>query len=114
MEARDIICMFEESGYKGRHGDVIIVADDDAKPDGAVRQDRVLAFGEVTGHSHQIVRGSAKVRDVANSVAQRLVEVTELSYLDHEEHKTSRLPKGTYRSGIQAQWTPEGLRRVED
>lgn len=114
MRARDIISMFEKSKYLGRHGDVVIVQDDTAEASGEVRKDRILAFGEVTGHSHQIVRGSTKVRDVANAVAQRLVEVAKLSYLDHEEHKTSRLPKGKYRSGIQAQWTPEGLRRVQD
>jgi hypothetical protein len=114
MEAKKIISLFEGAPFKGRHGDVIVVRDDGAK-DGAEKcPGKELAFGEVTGHAHRVTKGRAQVLKVANAVAQRLVKVAQAATVDHEEHTAQRLPKGTYRSGVQAQWTPEGLRRVED
>lgn len=113
MNAKQVIGMFEDAKFKGRHGDVVIVRDDGAKGDGK-KLGAVLAEGEATGHAHRIAKGKADVQAVANSVAQRLVNVAQAAVVDHEEHTAQKLPKGTYRSGIQAQWTPEGLRRVLD
>ncbi len=113
MNAKQIIKMFGAAKMLGRHGDVVIVRDDDAKADGKNCKG-VLAEGEATGHAHRIAKGRAQVIAVANAVAQRLVNVAQAAIVDHEEHTAQKLPKGTYRSGIQAQWTPEGLRRVVD
>lgn len=111
MNAKDIIKLFQEAPFKGRHGDVVIVRDDTVQGDG-VSKNRVLADGEATGHAHRVSR--AEVMGVVNSLVQRAITVKRADKVDHEEHKASALPKGKYRSGIQAQWTPEGLKRVID
>ena len=113
MNAKQIIKMFSSAKMLGRHGDVVIVQDDDATIDGKDCKG-VLAEGEMTGHAHRITKGRAQVVAVAGAVAQRLVKVAQAAVLDHEEHTAQKLPKRTYRSGIQAQWTPEGLRPVID
>jgi len=112
MKPKEIIALFKNSEIKARHGDVIIVSDPAAPIDGKECPDRALAYGEVTGHSHALTRG--KVLTVVNNLVQRTLIVGKLAKVDHEEHKASPLPKGTFRSGVQAQWTPEGLRRVQD
>lgn len=114
MNAKHIIELFDNASFRSRHGDVIIVRGESAAPGGEACPGKELAFGEVTGHAHRITKGRADVLKVANAVAQRLVNVARAATLDHEEHTAQQIPKGTYRSGVQAQWTPEGLRRVED
>lgn len=111
MDAKSIIKLFEEAPFKGRHGDVVIVRDDAVESDG-VSTNRVLADGEATGHAHRVSR--AEVTRVVNSLVQRAITVKRADKVDHEEHKASPLPKGKYRSGIQAQYTPAGLKRVID
>lgn len=111
MKATDIVNMFERASFKGRHGDVVIVNAGKCATEGT--RTNVLAEGEATGHAHRI--DSARAKRVADAVTQRLLTIAKKSVtLDHEEHKAQQIPKGTYRSGIQAQWTPEGLRRVAD
>ena len=114
MNAKQVIALFKKTEFLGRHGDVVIVRDQAASADGEPLKEKVLAYGEVTNHSHRIAKGRAQVVAVANAVAQRLVNVARAAVVDHEEHTAQKLPKGMYRSGIQAQWTPEGLRSVVD
>lgn len=110
MQAKEIVKLFQAED-KFRHGDVVIVRDDAVKGDGKDMRG-VLADGEVTGHAHRVSR--AHVQGVVNSLVQRAITVKKVDKVDHEEHVASPLPKGTFRSGVQAQWTPEGLKPVVD
>jgi hypothetical protein len=119
MKAKDVIKMFEQAAFKGRHGDVVIVQD--ATAEAGDKLPPVLAEGEVTGHAHRVAPASAKrkrpeVLRVADEATQRLLRIAKgaVAKVDHEEHTEKRVPAGQHRIGIQAQWTPEGLRRVVD
>lgn len=111
MKSSEVIKMFEGAEFKGRHGDVVIVRAEKCATEG--KPTNVLAEGEATGHAHRVDK--AKALKVANSVTQRLLSIARGAVtLDHEEHTAQKIPRGTYRTGIQSQWTPEGLKRVID
>lgn len=114
MKAQEITRMFRRATFLGRHGDVVLVQTDGATPptEATPLDAPVLAEGEVTGHAHRLDRG--EVRRVTGALFQRLAQLAQPTALDHEEHQRREVPAGTIRSGIQAQWTPEGLRRVVD
>jgi len=111
MNAKQIIEMFRRATFRGRHGDVVVVRDETARG-GENDPTRTLAEGEATGHAHRVDRG--EIRRVTEAVTQRILALGEAALLDHEEHKAQEIPIGTHRSAVQAQWTPEGLRRVQD
>lgn len=93
--------------------------------DGAI----VLAFGEVTGHKHQIAdwKGAAKIAKDAIGLAgrrarlliagngERYLEVGTTVTLKHEEHTPHKIPAGFYKLPVQMEHTTERvLRRVAD
>jgi hypothetical protein len=100
-------------------GDIILEKVKDATPgtpvtpdpDGAV----VLARGEVTGHRHAfydggvtLFRDDSLARDIPGGLYVGHVVVTEPSAdLQHEDHGTITLPKGTYRVRRQREYTSE-------
>src|SRR5688572_18032551 len=112
MKASDVIKMFEKAKFLGRHGDVVLVKAVRCKTEG--KPTPVLAEGELTGHAHRVDGATAK--RIAGQTVQRLLSVAKnaVAKVDHEEHKAQPIPAGTHRIGIQAQWTPEGLKRVVD
>lgn len=116
MKASEVIKLFNVAKRKARHGDVVIISDPSVKGESEIPP--VLADGEVTGHAHRVSaphRSKARVLKIANETVQRVLEVSGFcAKVDHEEHKANELPVGKYRSGVQAQWSPEGLRRVVD
>jgi len=100
-----------------RHGDVGLFAVA-ALPEGAIleRTERiVLAEGELTGHAHRIVAGTASLW---NAGEQRYVTVgAGGALLDHEEHGPLPLDEGTYECRIQRVFdylSEAGWRRVQD
>lgn len=112
MTPKQLLKWFDGAAFKARHGDVVIVRDAGAPQDGKDAKG-VVAEGEATGHAHRISK--AKVKHVIGDMLQRVVTVARGSgLLSHEEHKTNPLPKGTYRTGIQKQESPEGWTRVVD
>ncbi len=54
----------------------------------------VLAYGEATGHAHEIASGFAILFSLQNEV---YLNVTKISLLTHEEHATVEIPPGVYR-----------------
>lgn len=106
-----------------RQGDVKILKID-SLPEGEVKDARdtkgvaVLAYGEVTGHKHQITEGEVKfftVGDVNNLFAPKFLEVvSESAILTHEEHFPITLEKGLYEISIQREYFPEEIRNVAD
>lgn len=99
-----------------RQGDVLLVTVD-AIPADAQEQKRddgrvILAYGEVTGHCHQITEG--KKAKLWSAGAERFLQVMEKTALKHEEHDAAQLDVGIYRVAIQTEYTPAELRRVVD
>lgn len=96
-----------------RHGDILVAAAD-AIPEGATAlPTRVLALGEVTGHSHRIE--DPRTADVFEWRGVRYIRVNAPSArLVHEEHGPIVLPQGVYRTWHQREYTPGAIRRVID
>ena len=51
----------------------------------------ILAYGEVTGHSHKLIGGKVLKRD-----KQLYVQVEDSAELVHQEHRSIYLPQGLY------------------
>jgi hypothetical protein len=105
-----------------RQGDVKILKID-SLPEGEIKDARdngiaILAYGEVTGHKHQISQGDVKfftVGDANNLFAPKFLEVvSENAILTHEEHFAITLEKGLYEVSIQREYFPEEIRNVAD
>lgn len=81
----------------------------------------ILAYGEVTSHAHAI-----KARKVVKSPYRQEtalnapIQVSELEIqqalaaLEHEEHATITLERGSYRVIRQREYSPEAIRNVID
>ena len=89
----------------------------DPGPDGAA----VLAEGEMTGHRHAIYgqitmfRDDGLARDIPNGLYVGHVRVDgPCARIQHEEHDTVTLPKGTYRVSRQRELEPKDARIVAD
>lgn len=96
-----------------RHGDVMVgqveVLPENAKKRGNV----VLAYGEITGHSHRIADPrTAETFEVDGQIYLKVTAPKAL--LVHEEHATIELPQGIYRVWQQREYTPERIRTVYD
>jgi hypothetical protein len=96
-----------------RHGDVLI-ATTQAVPAGARRQPgTVVAYGEVTGHSHRFQEaGAVELWDHDGILFVNVL--AEVATIVHEEHKPISFPRGVYRVWMQREYTPEAIRRVAD
>ena len=100
-----------------RQGDVLLVRisdETDAPTRGAalVKRDKgriILAYGEVTGHSHAITDTWAKLFDLMNG--ERELVLPKESTLSHEEHGVLVIEPGTYRVTIQREYVPNELPR---
>lgn len=101
-----------------RQGDVLIVPIASIPNKSSLKRTKrcTLALGEVTGHHHSILDGSAiGFADDEQSLA-KYIEVTSESGapLTHQEHDTIVLPEGSYKVIGQVEYTPERLQRVAD
>lgn len=101
--------------FMARQGDVLVVevksipkAAKDITPDGPL----VLAFGEVTTHSHAIYEPT-KAR-LLDHQAERYLQVLSDATLRHEEHGAIILRAGRYQQAFQVQEQGDEVRRVED
>lgn len=97
--------------YNARHGDVLIVATND-KPQGDKQEKLILAYGEVTGHSHQITDGKAELFKWNEKTYLKVI--SDYATLNHEEHKMLKIPQGNYEIIIQEEWQEDGWTKVID
>jgi hypothetical protein len=72
----------------------------------------VLAYGEVTGHSHQIAEGKARLFKYDEKTY--LSVTSPYAALKHEEHREIQLPEGDYEVVIQKNYEPSGWKKVVD
>ena len=96
---------------KYRQGDVLLVPVE-KQPEAFFkkREDGVVAYGEVTGHTHRIINGT-----VADLFEHGLyVNVDSGGKIVHDEHNAIDLDKGLYKVVIQREYTAGDVRRVVD
>lgn len=95
-----------------RQGDVLIM---EAKPSvPAARQlaaDKILVYGEATGHAHRVQSESATVYDAGGT---KEVDAPKGFALVHEEHATIEIPEGYYRIVRQREYDEGEVRYVAD
>lgn len=96
-----------------RQGDVLIAAVH-CIPDSAVRRDGfVLAYGELTGHSHRLENPSTA--ELFESDGSLYLRVTaEVARVAHEEHRPIILPRGQYVIWLQREYTPHEVTPLKD
>lgn len=93
-----------------RQGDVLLKPIDSIPSGATETEERILARGETTGHSHKLT-GKAKVY---NNNGQLLVLAEQGVKLVHEEHKQIEIPQGTYEVVRQREYNPIAERQVSD
>lgn len=77
-----------------RHGDVHIITIAEL-PDGLTEsEEKVLEYGEVTGHAHRFTTDTATVLKAKDG--SRYLRVVQPTDLKHEEHHTRTIPPGIY------------------
>src|SRR5262245_10595054 len=96
-----------------RHGDVLIAAAPSIPPDARRRPGAILAYGEVTGHSHRFEQ-MAGVELWEHSDILFAKVTTDAATIIHEEHRPITLPRGVYQIWMQREYTPHAIRRVVD
>ena len=98
-----------------RNGDVFLRKVESLPGDAetsAVHPAEVLAYGEVTGHSHRLTGTTVERYDHAN---RAYVLLSEAGILTHEEHGEAVIPAGVYELIIERDYDPSiYARRVVD
>lgn len=74
-----------------RQGDVMLKRVNKL-PEGLNKKDNIIAYGEVTGHKHQIINGQVLV----DKNGKQFVEATGETVLVHEEHHDHAIEEGIY------------------
>lgn len=101
-----------------RHGDVLI-RQIDKLPEGLSKKpDTILAYGEATGHNHQVVTDRPDLLDMRIDVATgKIYFQTETEVqITHQEHKTITIEPGSFVIDIERERDPftESIRKVMD
>jgi hypothetical protein len=78
-----------------------------------MRPGTVLAYGELTGHSHRVHDPqSAEVWEQGGVLFLKVIADT--ATIIHEEHQPITLPRGLYCVWMQREYTPQAIRRIAD
>jgi len=94
-------------------GDIVFVPVDGLpKEEKTEVKDRILARGEITGHTHAVRQGAEAM--VYMMGTQMYLHALRPVEIDHQEHGTITLPIGYFKIQRQAEYTPRGLRTVAD
>lgn len=96
-----------------RHGDVLVQRIEKLPEGVQRRQGTVLAYGELTGHSHRIA-DAGTVRLWSHRDETCVEVIADQALLVHDEHGPIQLPRGVYRSWMQREYTPQAIVRVLD
>lgn len=94
-----------------RQGDILILESE--KPrwgEMTPRLDKIVAYGEATGHKHEF-DGNVALLDNGN---QMFADVRQAAKLVHDEHATIEIPEGFYRVVRQREFDGEHIRQVAD
>jgi hypothetical protein len=91
----------ENESVMFRQGDVLLVKID-SLPVGLRVKDKILAYGESTGHKHMF--RSRQVQVFENDLHEQFVQTNQESTLLHEEHEQIQIPKGSYKVVLQREF----------
>lgn len=104
-----------------RQGDVLLIAIDRSQiPADAKRRTKddgrvILAYGEVTGHSHRVKGGNAALLDAPDGTVYLTIDqLIGRAAVVHQEHDTIPLAEDTYIVRHQVEYTPAAIRQVKD
>ena len=105
-----------------RQGDVFLRPVRQAERAGTAITDRgrvILAYGEVTGHAHEVVSDDVVVDTPAAALfeqpdGRRFLFVDRPCALVHQEHSPIALAPGAYEVIRQREYSPEEIRNVAD
>ena len=108
-----------------RHGDVDLRPVPTIPKEARLIQTKTVAYGEVTGHHHtfngQVLVYEPTEKETINVdgeqiAIQKYIEVKETAQLEHQEHETIQVEKGTYAILQEREWNPfdQQIRRVLD
>lgn len=96
-----------------RHGDVLLKRIPKLPKNLKEKNTNILAYGEATGHNHQLVdviskeEFKAKLNVYLDELTQKTyVEMDKPMELKHQEHKTLEIPAGTYEVVIEREHDP--------
>jgi hypothetical protein len=96
-----------------RHGDVLIAGAQDVPAGARRRPGTVMAYGEVTGHSHRFQEaGAVELWEHDGIIFVNVL--TEAATIVHEEHRPISIPRGVYKVWMQREYTPQAIRPVVD
>ncbi len=98
-----------------RQGDVMLKPVSDLPKDKTVLEDKVLAYGEMTGHSHRFADPSF-IERYQGSDGLLYLEVLQDAELIHEEHHHQIIEKGIYQQIQEREFDyyDEALKKVVD
>jgi len=82
-----------------RQGDVLLKQINEVPKTAKLKMDKVLAYGEATGHAHQFTSPFAEL--YVDVDGKQYVYLVETAVLEHEEHANVEVPEGTYEVVIQ-------------
>lgn len=95
-----------------RQGDLLFVNVNEIPSGSVVKEDGVIAEGEVTGHKHRISDSTKATLLMVGLVAY--VKALQETEIIHEEHGTVTLPPGDWQVIRQREYEPAGWRQVAD
>lgn len=78
----------------GFHGDVHVISVDSIPSDAIATEEKVLEYGEVTGHAHRFTTDTATLFKTKDG--RKFLRVVEPTDLKHEEHHTRTITPGDY------------------
>ena len=82
-----------------RQGDLLFLPSKIIK--GKKQKNNIIALGELTGHSHELVKG-----DVYKANGEKYLSLAEPSEVVHQEHNPVKLPAGQYLVTRQREYKP--------
>lgn len=99
-----------------RHGDLLIRQIEELPKGLKKAQDKTLAYGEVTGHSHRFEDLSTVEVFLVNGELKKYLQVNMPSPLIHEEHKRIIIEPGMYEIINEREYSYEdaALKKVVD
>lgn len=115
-----------------RQGDIFFTKVKSIPKTAKIKKDKIVAYGEATGHHHRFSESHATLLDdgfdVYIEIKPGVPDMTDAEFekliqdsippkgaaLKHEEHGTIILPPGKYKVTYQREYTPERIRRVID
>jgi hypothetical protein len=93
-----------------RQGDLLFVEIERLPNDLKERPSKVIAEGEVTGHSHRLSEG----RVLEDKMGDLFLQVARAARILHQEHHTITLPPGRYRVVRQREYTPAAPAKIRE